>query len=307
MINRERVANARMHLWIRVRHSNSVRFAGAVAGLPSYTLQRMRSGNELAVDLYEPIGLGAILSKALLFYAHAERRGMSPCIFSSNPLYTPPEQSDFLPLLFERPPSSPLHAISGRSFQAAARLLIKRHIPLSDARRLFAEHFRPNNMVRETVRDVLAGRAAFDLSIHFRGTDKIFESGKVQHRTALAAIEKAVEKGARDIFLATDDPTFEVTVKNRFDRCKFTSFNLGFVNPGTPRHFSQLSPYDKALEALANIALLGAAPCCIRTSSFLSAISPIMAPSLKTVTINRTRDGSTKFPEAEVLASEVSA
>jgi len=77
--------------------------------------------------------------------------------------------------------------------------------------------------------------------------------------------------------------------------------------PGTPRHFSALSPADKALEALVNIHALARAPVCIRTSSYLSAISALVAPAMRTVTVNRTIGRAAPFPEAELLACEQAA
>ena len=118
------------HQWLRLRHSRGVRFAGAIAGLPSYALWKMHNKNQLKVDLYEPIGIGATLSKALLFYAHAERHDLEQSIISSNPLYASADFADFLPTFFNRVRADSTGMLRGRSFQAAARLLIRTHISL---------------------------------------------------------------------------------------------------------------------------------------------------------------------------------
>jgi hypothetical protein len=50
--------------------------------------------------------------------------------------------------------------------------------------------------------------------------------------------------------------------------------------------------------------LLSMAPTCIRSSSYLSAISKIMNPNLRTVTLTRDHWGSRAYPEFEILAEE---
>jgi len=106
------------------------------------------------------------------------------------------------------------------------------------------------------------------------------------------------------VFLATDDATFAAALRAAMPGLDYTSYDLGEVESGLARHFSNLSPTDKALEALVNIFLIARAPVCVRTSSYMSAVSALANPGMRTVTINQTIGQSPPFPEHEVLERE---
>lgn len=293
---------------VRVRTSPLVRDLAATLGLPGYRSRRRADPSVLAVDIDSRMGMGATIAKALLFHALAEDEGTNPFITSSNPLYADLPGRDFLDTYFQRPaPSRAPTPLNGRSYGWALRKVAPQHISLHRAQRLFHQYFQPTELSRQTVDTALAGRPAFDLSIHYRGTDKFLESGPVEVRTMLEAIDRAVSDLPMEanVFLATDDPDFALVVRERYPECRFTSFDLGAVERGVPRHFSAMLPAEKALEAVANVLLLASAPLCIRTSSYLSALSKIANPALSTRTINTTLSGSTGFPEAEVLRAEI--
>ncbi|WP_380784373.1 hypothetical protein [Sphingomonas sp. R86520] len=293
--------------YIRVKTSETVRDLTASIGLPAYRRRRRANPGVLAVNVDARMGLGATIAKALLFHALAEDLELRPEIISSNPLYASAPGQDFLGRYFDRPvAASPGPPLSGRSYLWALRKVAQTHISYERAAALFAQHFQPSALVRETIAAVMAGRNRFDLSIHFRGTDKFLESGRVDVDNLFGQIDRTLPSlpARGQIFLATDDASCEVALRLRYPDVSFTTYNLDDVPTGVPRHFSAMSPQDKALEAVVNIFLIASAPRCIRTSSYLSAISKISRPDLKTVTINKTLSGSTGFPERQVIGTE---
>lgn len=293
--------------YIRMKTSETVRDLTAAIGLPAYRRRRHANPGVLAVDVDARMGLGATIAKALLFHALAEDQGLRPAIISSNPLYAGAPGEDLLSRYFDRPvAASAGPSLSGRSYLWALRKVAQTHIPYERAATLFTQHFQPSALVKETIAAVMAGRDRFDLSIHFRGTDKFLESGRVNVDGLLRQIDRTLPSlpARAQIFLATDDASCEAALRLRYANMSFTTYNLDDVPTGVPRHFSAMSPQNKALEAVVNIFLLASAPRCIRTSSYLSAISKISRSNLKTVTINKTLSGSTGFPERQVIGTE---
>lgn len=291
--------------YIKARTSEPVRALAAATGAPAYWRSRRAHPGMLAVDVDGRRGMGAVIANVLLLHALAEDEGLAPAIVSTNPLYTRRGAGDFLREYFERPAApGGVPPVRGNATSWVEREVAPRHIPFERAAALFARHFAPGAAVREAVAATLGARDGFDLSVHFRGTDKVFESGRLDAPAMLEALDEAIGAGGREVFLATDESAFEAAVRKRFPRCRFTTYNLGEVSVGVPRHFSPLDPATKALEAIGNIFLLAAAPLCLRTSSYLSAISALANPAMATRTINRTLDGSSLFPEREVIARE---
>jgi hypothetical protein len=292
---------------IRLKTSAPLQWAKVSLGYRPWRRERARAGDRLMVDVNARIGMGAILSYALRLHAYAEDLGLEPWIVSSSPLYAARPGEDFLGRHFLRPPApadfAPLSA-------PASDWLYHRELPagmgLDRASALFARWFRPGPQLRETVEQASGGVAMFDLSVHFRGNEKFLESGPIAHEQMLRALAPHLPGGGRGkaVFLATDEPVFRAAVLRRFPEARFTSFDLGDVPEGVPRQYSQLGPDEKAIEALANILLLGRAPLCIRTASYLSALARVANPALRTLTINWAGVRSLGFPDIELRAEE---
>jgi hypothetical protein len=238
------------------------------------------------------MGYGAILTHAILIIAYAQSRGLVPRVTSTCPLYSRNGEDCISPYLGSRA-GEDLRPLKVRSEESLFHLRVPRAISLGQASRILADHFQPTAIVR----DQIEGRR-FDLTVHYRGTDKVLEAAPA----AFSEMDRAIEPYAgKRMFLATDEPAFEAHFRSRWGEAEV--YNLG--TPSTiarGRHFSDLAPEDKALEAVVNMFLLAQAPVCIRTSSYLSAMSKIINPSLRTVTINRA--AKSLFPEREVLAEE---
>ena len=291
---------------VRIKSGDFVTNCLATTGAPAYRRLRRASYGNPPVDIYQRCGIGAVITQALRFYNYADQRSLDTVIISTNPLYAARRGKDFLSDYFERSGIVQSKALRGRAYDWALWRVIDTHVPLADATRLFNQHFRPNKRVRQAIAEVMGSRAAFDFSVHYRGTDKMLESGQVSEEKIFAAIDDVLLGLDRpaDVFLATDDAAFDARIRAQYSACRFTSYNLGSAEPGVARHFSNISADEKALEAIVNIFLIAAAPICIRTSSYLSAISKIANPAMATRTVNITLKGSKLFPEREIINAE---
>ena len=261
-------------------------------------LYRIEDCPGISADISSKMGMGALLGYALRLHALAEDKGLAPTIVSSCPLYT--SGPDLFGTYFERPKLPT--GWRPHSFLATEWLLHKAApstLRLARAQHLFARYFVPKKALLDQIGE------RYDLSVHFRGTDKFLESGRVHKDRMILRLRHhlAGANAGFHVFLATDDPEFADLVRAEFPRATFTSFETGTVAAGVPRHFSDLPVSDKALEALVNIYRLASAPLCLRTSSYLSAISRVVNPALLTETINIPPGGS-PFPEDQIERAE---
>jgi hypothetical protein len=285
---------------LSLKNSEVVREIKAYRGYPAFKAAR-RAGETVAFDIRTQMGMGAILSYALRLYAWGETEGVDVQVGSSSPLYS--DGGDFFTRFFELGEATlEKPALSFAAQEWAFRKEVPQHIPLNKAYIQAAQHFRPNDRLRGILNAVRSD-AGFDLSIHFRGTDKVLDSGKVDYAPMMEALAARIGTAHR-IFLATDDSRFSALLRAEYADRTFVSYDLGKVEEGRPRHFSDLPADLKAQEALVNIFLIASAPLCVRTSSFMSSFSRIVNPSLITHTINKTILARTPFPEREILAAE---
>jgi hypothetical protein len=296
----------------KAKHSRASRILAATVSLPSQLIRKRHNRPYFAVNIASAKGMGAVLTEALLMCHYAEKNGLIPHITSTNRLYITGLGEDFINLYLGLAGQNqltvlrPMHFTTLWSFY---HLKFAQHMPLAEANHLFWTYFPPKPIITERVDAVLAGvpNRKFDLSIHYRGTDKAREAPLVSYEVFEQAILN-FQAGGTDlnfVFLATDDRKFETFIRQRFPNTVFATYNLGTtIDTSCGRHFSNMSPVDKGIEALVNMFLLSAAPTCIRGVSYMSAISKILNTDLRTVTLNRTHWGSSSFPEYEIHAEE---
>lgn len=291
---------------VRTATSEPVRRVNALLGVPQYLMRRQRMNSTLAVDIQTRMGMGAVLSKALLFHELANLQGVAAEIYSSNSLYSEIDQTDFLETYFYRPSKRfGGKPIAGRSYLWALRNVAPQELSVRRASELFRIHFSPKDNITDRVSSVMNGRTNFDLSIHFRSTDKSLESGAPDTHAAIERISRYLDTGeTKGVFLATDDMAFQNIITSRFAQHRFFTYNLVDLPVDTPRHFSNMTPTEKAIEALVNIFLLSRSPLIVRSSSYMSAISALVNPHMKTDTLNRTLTNRSIFPESQILARE---
>jgi hypothetical protein len=288
-----------------------MRRAAALAILPGQLVRARHNYPYFAVDIRARMGMGAVVTHAIVLVHHAEAHGLIPRISSTNPLFSRGGR-DFLSEYLGSDgtiPEAHLRPLRFDNLESVFHLGLAHHLPIAQANRIFWTYLNPKPVVTDPAEAVLQdlGISQFDLAIHYRGTDKVLEGALVAYEDVEQAVTRHVEDGGRldVVFLATDDARFDRFARSRWPDTLFVSFTLGRPkDPSVPRHFSEMPPEDKAIEALVNILLIARAPKCVRTTSYMSAISKILNPDLDTKTLSRTYIDSPLFPEHEVLASE---
>lgn len=294
---------------VLARSSPPVRRAKAIAAIPAFAW-KARGARGLLIDFTSPIGMGGVIAHALRVDAWAEDAGMPIEIRATSPLYGAAGEDMFA--TWFAPPEAGVAAaprrLGGLAGEHVVSNLAPLHMPLARAERLFARRFRPSPRLRDAIAEAQARIGAYSLAIHFRGTDKFLESGRVGEHRMIAAVRPELDaRSGQTVFLATDDAGFARRIRAEFPDIAFASYDMGLVPEGEPRHFSALSPREKAQEALVNIFLISRAATVVRTSSFLSAISRLASPDQRTMTINQTLARDTPFPEFEILEHEARA
>ena len=293
-------------------HSPALRILTAVLMLPGQMIRARSNSSYFLVDIKGRKGMGAMLRDAIQVCNYAEQYKLIPRISSTNPLYTSNPRFDIIQTYFgpenpDHPPGlRPLKYLDKWSF---FHLKLPKHLSISEANRIFRVYLWPKLLISDQVNAVLDSlpNGQFDLSVHYRGTDKVREAPMVSFSVFKDEIVRYQNNYGplNHVFLATDEPAFERYLRREFPGILFETYNLGV--PGDSRfgrHFSNMNEEDKATEAIVNMFLLARAPCLIRSSSHLSAMSKIINPAIRTITLNRTHWGSKNFPEKEILDEE---
>ncbi len=302
--------NSRFPMLGAIRHSTPVR---KICAAPMYPVDRFRQAkNEgrFAFDLIGNMGMGAALTHIVKLIAYSEDSGQLPVAKATSELYSNTRGhdwlSDFFPRL-DKVNTDDLRFLKVANEMSYGGFPVRESLSLSEAHLLFTKYHGVSNLVLDVVNDVLSteGVASFEYSIHFRGTDKFREIPSAEPEDIFRAIENAGLNSCDKAFLATDTAQFERQVRERFPRTHFVKYAFDIADQEGPRHFSILEPKLKALEAAANILLLSRSRRCFRTSSYLSAWSRILNPGLEVNTFNAAAREKQKFPEREIINSEL--
>lgn len=273
---------------------------------PQYCAWRLappHAGEQVVVDLALRVGMGALIAYALRVAHWGAENRVDITVRARSPLYG--SGQDIFPLYFRREDDAGGRLLGTQAREWLLTRKIASQVPHAEATALFARLFVPNERLAAEIAAACGGRE-FDLSIHFRGTDKFLETGQTDADLMLRALEPRMSQ-ARHVFLATDDADFSATVRQCWPQVTFTSYDRGEVVPGKARHFSALSPEDKALEALVNMYALARAPLCVRTMSYMSSFVGLIDPAIRTTTINGRIESKTPFPERDLLERERAA
>ncbi|MFW2541549.1 hypothetical protein ACN2XU_02825 [Primorskyibacter sp. 2E107] len=282
----------------RLHSQPAVQRAKTLPGLVPYRLADKRA---LSVDIAVPMGMGAILAHAIRLRAWAETRGYGLRIRSTCPLYS--DGADLFEQFFAPQQGAPdAPPLGPQASRWVLRNEMPRHIPLDQSIAIAADLLRPNARLEAAISEARGGQD-FDMAIHYRGTDKVLETGVAPFEELLTAAAPYLE-GAQSVFLATDDAPFAARIRADWPGVRFVSYDLGEVAAGVPRHFSDLPAELKAQEALVNMVCIARTPLCLRTSSYMSSLSRILNPAHRTLTVNKSLTRNTPYPELEILEAE---
>jgi hypothetical protein len=308
----KRVLGSHYDRLVKIRQSDPIRFSLSVPLYPIRRFQQARNPSFFAVDICGTMGMGAVLTHAIKIAKHADSCGKLPVVISTNNVYGPGKKVNWLKDYVELRDGGfselGLHYLPVYNEYSYYGFGVPDRIEIIEAHRIFNKYFVLKPIVMDRVDEVLRNKdlQEFDLGIHYRGTDKSSEALDVRYDEMLSAIRDVEKRGApiQSIFLATDDSDFCEYIQRSLSASEFTTFQLAHVDKGVPRHFSSLSGEIKATEALANMVLLSKSRTCVRTCSYMSALSKILNPALEVYTLNRLRGNLILFPEFEVWRSQ---
>ncbi len=299
-----------------LRHSDTARLLSSAPHYPVTLLKQFANRPFFPFDIVGHMGMGAVLTTLVKLLKFAETHSLAPVCRATNQLYCDVGEdifSEYLAFNADFPIS--------RSEQEKLRFHELAHektfsifgvpseMSLEEANRIFFKYFNFADCVTNVVDEFMCkiGLSEFDVGIHYRGTDKRSEAPVIGFCDTLAVVEKVLpSKKMPTIFLATDNAAFAAIVRERFVCCNVVSFEYGLnLDPTIPRHFSNMSPREKALDALVNIILLSNAKVCVRTSSHFSAWSRILNRNMKQITLNRPYKEHL-FPEKQLWEESLS-
>lgn len=274
------------------------------------------NGSYFAFDVCGTMGLGAMLSHTMLLLDRCDRKGLTPVIKFSNPLYgrETAKPGDWFGQYFE------LSAhCAGRPAKRLLYSKIKAHsdyfgdpkgsrISIERAHELFTRYLTIKDLVYDEADKVFpATKQGKRVGVHFRGTDKVVEAPRVAWTAVsdLVADQIRCDSSITSIFVTSDEVAFIDFMRTIPFGIPIVTYDVEATSAnGLAIHFSPGDPYVRALEALCIIVLLSRCDIVIRTPSHLSAWAKILNPALKTVTMARPYDEFDYFPDSVLLATE---
>jgi hypothetical protein len=301
----------------KIRNSEAVRSALVLPVVPLNLRNQHRNGDYFAFDIAGKMGLGAMFTHVVKLLKYADDHNRIPVVRFTNPLYSTARGEDWFNVVLTSNHSwvpgsnknQELRALRVINQKSYLGFQVAKSMSIVEANELFFRHCRISQKITDICDKAMEtyGLSSFDMSIHYRGTDKNLEAHPVSFETVAASVRAVANMNShlKTVFLATDVREFEYFIKEAFPEFRFFTYNLGSSDEGgVPCHFSSLPGETKAVEALVNILLLGRSVVCIRTTSYLSAWSKIFNPALKTFTLNRPHANAWAFPEAQICDQE---
>jgi hypothetical protein len=296
------------------RRAGSIRYAAIAAtdkvGLVAHHRQLRRDPTTFSVDLDLRAGFFASLTALTLALCHCELHGRIPDVRLTSPLYGRPERGpDWFSQYFALNDPTPARESRTR-FRSVDTLGLRadyeRSMTISDAHRIFTNHAQPTLEVQHRVEDCL-GRLACDpssaLGVHYRGTDKQVEAGRVDYRTMSDAVQQRVDRdNIQGVVVASDESQFVDHLVQAID-VPIMQLGSSFSNERPPHFTPGVDRFELGIEALTIALTLSHLGRVVRTSSYLSGWAMVFNPALETTTLN-TPHRTTSFPERELLAAE---
>jgi len=129
----------------------------------------------------------------------------------------------------------------------------------------------------------------FVLGIHYRGTDKVFESSPVDYKTVTQHIHAVLNAHRSEnvkIFVATDDSNFAAYIQDQFPHLVVMCDALRSNNESGVHTRLDLAPYQKGEDAIIDCLLLSKCSLLIKMASNLSDCSLQFNPHIPVIKLN---------------------
>jgi len=262
------------------------------------------------VEISGAMGMGAVLSTAIMVLHDAERRGLRPYFRFTTPNYAVAPGRDWLPTYFSQLVALPadlepvqFHRVSSPYDITFRRL--DRGLTLHLAAELFSRHLQFESSLVEEARTFREREFGEDdvIGVHYRGTDKHYEAPRVAWERVVRTVRAELAIRPRPVFLATDEPEFLDYFREALPGVDISDLACSEIySGGRPAHFSPGNNDQKAREALLTMLVLAGCGTCIRTSSHLSAWAKILNPDQVVIMLSRPERRAFAFPDKEIWA-----
>ena len=290
---------------------------------PVILAKQYRNKPIFSVEVCATSGLFAILQLVLFILTHCKEKGLLPDISARGGLYGDADgRIDWFARCFERTKSfGPAieHRILRKDRLWTARVSnvqqlgfrrrYEEKLELKEASRLFLEYYRPSSSIRSEVDSLVRKFSVHDftLGVHYRGTDKAHEAGRVSWNTICDAVKKTLAEEPRitGILVSSDEPQFLDYVRQQGFACPVNVVPSSYLSiNGKPVHYSGHDGLQIGREALVASLLLSRCGFLVKTASYLSAWSKIFNPELKVLLISPPGVWPIWFPDRALWASQ---
>jgi hypothetical protein len=299
----------------KVRRSAAFKHGIAAPKRLAVAMQQRTNKGIYSVEIEATMGFFAVLQSILFILVYCENNKLYPDISARGGLYGEKTGTvDWFGQLFhaaQNPDRKIVDRLASRRDVRTSRIRgvedlgfrarYEKALSLSEASTLFNKYYRPAPDVIADV-DELGKRleiSASTIAVHYRGTDKIHEAGKVPWQKLCDAVDEISgnDHGMTNIVLASDDAQFIEFFRTRAFRIPAKVVPAVYMPKGdTPVHFSGHPGLAIGREALVTCLLLARCGFLIKTPSYLSAWAKIFNPSLPVFLISPPL-GNGRFPD----------
>jgi hypothetical protein len=303
--------------------SDSVKLMLALPHRPVIFSKQYRNKPVFSVEIRARTGFFAILQVVLFILTYCKGKNRLPDISARGGLYGDPAgRTDWFAWYFERIKSYDpeieerirrKERISTAKVFNLDQLGFRRHyeerLELAEASRLFLEYYRPSPSILSEVDGIVRELSVgpFTLGVHYRGTDKVHEAGRVSWEMFLNAVRNTLADEPRitNVLFSSDEPQFLDYIRQRGLRRPVNFIPSHHLSTnGKPVHFSGLDGLQIGREALVASLLLSRCGFLIKTASYLSAWSKIFNPALKVLLISPPEARQMWFPDSALWVSQ---
>jgi hypothetical protein len=182
-------------------------------------------------------------------------------------------------------------------------------LSLEDASSIFSKYYEvaPEILGELSVMARALQIGAHTLGVHYRGTDKEVETGRVTWHTFIEAVQETISENPhiRNILLSSDEPEFLAFFHQQIWTLQIIEVpSLLLSRNGKPPHYSGHDGLAVGREALLTCLLLSQCGLLLKTPSFLSAWSKIFNPALSVQIILSAGRHPTYFPDSHIWAAQ---
>ena len=308
----------------RVKRSDAFKDAIATPKRLAVKIRQRINQDVFSVEIQARSGFFAVMQMILYILLHCEKNNLIPNISAKGGLYG--EQTatiDWLSILFESV-QDPESMLAARMAQARGirtskikdmselkfRSKYEMELTFESASSLFARYYRPSPDIQMEV-EAMAKRLGISestLAVHYRGTDKTYESGPVSWPLMCEYVHriKAARPQLSEILLATDEIRFvEFFTSQPFEMPIVVAPAAYLPKNNKPVHYSGHPGLAIGREALMTSLLLARCGFLLKSPSYLSGWSKIFNPALPVRLISPPLGGGV-FPDRLLWADQQS-